>query len=328
MESHHLGRRASSDDDAYWASLLEQEESFYAAAAEPDNETDWPPLTRPPRLPAIDGHLAAAFEESWRKAEEVLHQDQVIELVVTGYNKGGLLVVWNGLQGFVPASQLANFPQFHLETARYDELKRRQNQRLKLKIIELDSAANRLILSERAALATAEARDQLLNQVRPGDHRQGYVTNLSDFGVFIDLGGVEGLIHISELSWGRVNHPSDVVQPGQLVDVLVLHINRGEGRIALSLKRLRPDPWLSVEERYRPGQVVEGVISSVVNFGAFLVIEDGLEGLIHISELAEGTFLHPRNVVNKGERVMARVLHVDGRTRRLSLSLRDISGKT
>jgi small subunit ribosomal protein S1 len=323
MESNHLGRWASSDDDAYWASLVEPEESLYSTVSDPEPDTNWLPVMHSPRLPAVDGYMATSLEESWRTAEVAFQNDQTLELLVTGYNKGGLLVVWNGLQGFVPASQLADFPHFHLETARYEELKRRQNQHLQLKIIELDAASNRLILSERAALVAAEARDELLHQLRPGDQRQGQVTNLSDFGVFIDLGGVEGLVHISELSWGRVNHPSDVVQPGQMIDVLVLNVNREVGRIALSLKRLRPDPWLSVEERYRPGQMVEGVISSVVNFGAFAVLEEGLEGLIHISELAEGTFLHPRNVVNKGDRVRARVLNVDGRHRRLALSLRD-----
>jgi small subunit ribosomal protein S1 len=327
MESNQLGRRASSDDDAFWASLVEPEESLYTTVSDPEPDTNLLPVMHPPRLPAVDGYLAASLEESWRTAEIAFQNDQTLELMVTGYNKGGLLVVWNGLQGFVPASQLADFPHFHLETARYEELKRRQNQHLQLKIIELDAPSNRLILSERAALVAAEARHELMHQLRPGDRRQGQVTNLSDFGVFIDLGGVEGLIHISELSWGRVNHPSDVVQPGQLVSVLVLNVNRDAGRIALSLKQMRPDPWLSVEERYRPGQVVEGVISSVVNFGAFAVLEEGLEGLIHISELAEGIFLHPRNVVNKGDRVRARVLQVDGRNRRLALSLRDTPGK-
>lgn len=328
MESNRQGRHASSHDDAHWASLIEPEESLYSTVSDPEPDTNWLSPARTPRLPAVDGYMVASLEESWRAAEAAFQNDDTLELLVTGYNKGGLLVVWNGLQGFVPASQLADFPHFHLETARYEELKRRQNQHLQLKIIELDAAANRLILSERAALVAAKARHALLNQIRPGDCRQGQVTNLSDFGVFIDLGGVEGLIHISELSWGRVNHPSDVVQPGQIVNVLVLNVNRDAGRIALSLKRLKADPWLSVEERYRPGQMVEGVISSVVNFGAFAVLEEGLEGLIHISELAEGTFLHPRNVVNKGDRVRARVLTVDGRNRRLALSLRDTPGKT
>jgi small subunit ribosomal protein S1 len=327
MESNHLGRRTSSDDDAYWASLVEPEESLYSTVSDPEPDTNWLPDMRAHRLPAVDGYMAASLAESWRTAEVALQNDQTLELLVTGYNKGGLLVVWNGLQGFVPASQLADFPHFHLETARYEELKRRQNQYLQLKIIELDAGSNRLILSERAALVAAEARQELLDEIRPGECRPGQVTNLSDFGVFIDLGGLEGLVHISELSWGRVNHPSDVVQPGQMVNVLVLNVNREVGRIALSLKRLKPDPWLSVEERYRPGQMVEGVISSVVNFGAFAILEEGLEGLIHISELAEGTFLHPRNVVNKGDRVRARVLNVDGRNRRLALSLRDTPSK-
>jgi len=150
------------------------------------------------------------------------------------------------------------------------------------------------------------------------------VTNLCDFGAFVDLGGVEGLIHISELSWGRVEHPRDVLRRGERVKVYVIDVQPEQGRIALSLKRLQPDPWATMAQRYRVRQIVEGVITNVVDFGAFARVEEGLEGLIHISELAEGNFLHPRNVVREGERV--RVLSVDGSSRRLSLSLRRLEG--
>jgi small subunit ribosomal protein S1 len=148
------------------------------------------------------------------------------------------------------------------------------------------------------------------------------VTNLCSFGAFVNLGGLEGLIHVSELSWGRVDHPSDVLEPNQLVKVYVLNIDRERGRVGLSLKRLLPDPWQTVEERYSVGQTVEGVVTHVVNFGAFARIEEGLEGLIHVSELAEGDFLHPRNVVQEGDTVTARVLNIDSARRRMGLSLR------
>jgi small subunit ribosomal protein S1 len=140
--------------------------------------------------------------------------------------------------------------------------------------------------------------------------------------VFIDLGGLEGLIHISELSWGRVSHPRDILTRGDTVRVYVMEVNREQGRVALSLKRMQPDPWETVEQRYKIGQVVEGLITNVVDFGAFACVEDGLEGLIHVSELAEGSFLHPRNVVKEGDRVRARILNINGQARRLGLSLR------
>jgi len=145
---------------------------------------------------------------------------------------------------------------------------------------------------------------------------------LTEFGAFIDLGGLEGLIHISEISWSRVVHPSNVLRPGQQVSVLVLSVDQGTERVALSMKRLRPDPWLDVEKRYRPGQLVDGVIGNVTTYGAFVILEEELEGLVHISELAEGTFMHPNDVVRSGQAVTARVLNVDGRHKRLALSLR------
>jgi small subunit ribosomal protein S1 len=148
------------------------------------------------------------------------------------------------------------------------------------------------------------------------------VANLCSFGAFVDLGGVEGLVHVSELSWGRIDHPGDVLEPDQSVEVYVLNVDRERGRVGLSVKRLRPDPWQSVEQRYHVGQTVESVVTNVVDFGAFARVEEGLEGLIHISELAEGNFLHPRNVVQEGDVVTVRVLNIDSEKRRMGLSLR------
>lgn len=264
-------------------------------------------------------------EEAWQLAWDLFDADETIETAVAGFNKGGLLVNWHGLQGFVPASQLVDFPPHRQEAARTRALQQWQKKVLQLKIIEIDDEQNRLILSERAALVKADEREKVFRNMAPGKRVQGEVTNLTDFGAFVDLGGVEGLIHISELSWSRVTNPGDVVRPGQKVMVKVLSVDPGNGRIALSLKRLKSDPWQTVDHRFQPGQVVEGVVSKVVNFGAFVQIEDELEGLIHISELAEGTFLHPRNVVRRGQRVRARVLYVDGDAKRLALSLRSVS---
>jgi small subunit ribosomal protein S1 len=315
-------------DDAYWAALFEQEEALLPTDTKPDVSlsSSWVPLNR-----RIDGRFRWSDGEReeetdpWQKAQEIMNADDTLTLSVTGFNKGGLLVHWQGLQGFVPASQLIDFPQFHLESERLNALRQWQTEKLTLKIIELNQNLNRLIFSERATLVEADQREKLFYQIKPGQIHEGTVTNLTNFGAFVDLGGVEGLIHISELSWSRVIHPSDILEPDQDVRVKVLNVDSENGRVALSLKRLRENPWLTVDERFKPGQLVEGVINNVVSFGAFVMIEDELEGLIHISQLAEGVFLHPRNVVQKGQIVVARVLKVEGSNKRLALTLRGVT---
>ncbi|MFN2138924.1 MAG: S1 RNA-binding domain-containing protein, partial [Candidatus Promineifilaceae bacterium] len=161
-----------------------------------------------------------------------------------------------------------------------------------------------------------------LFRLRPGDIVAGMVTNLSDFGAFVDLGGIEGLIHISELSWSRVVHPSRIVQPGQHIRVKVLRVDRERERIALSYKQMRPDPWLSAESRYRAGALVKGIVSNVTSFGAFVLLEQELEGLIHVSEMPEIVLLNLRDVIKEGQRITARVLHVNSADKRLALTLR------
>lgn len=311
---------SAQNNDSYWSALLNQVDSM------PSEETGAPSeellngemfITQPRNVPAE--------KAAWESAQQAFENEEVFELTSNGCNKGGLLVEWEGLSGFIPASQLNDFPHVHLESERIRELQRRQHQEVRVKIIEVNSNKNRLIFSERAALVGPNARRNLWGEISPGDKRTGTVTNMTSFGAFIDLGGVEGLIHISELSWSRLNHPSDVVKPGQQVTAVVLEIDRNNGRIALSLKRMKTDPWAGIEQRYQPGQTVEGLVSNVVQYGAFITLEDELEGLIHISELAEGNFLHPRNVVQKGERIRAKVLNVNGKNRRLALTLRGFS---
>jgi small subunit ribosomal protein S1 len=251
-----------------------------------------------------------------------MEADDVLDLPVIGYNRGGLLVEWRSLRGFVPASQLVDFPATAQVGTRRGALEDHIGHSLSLRVIELEPEQNRLILSERAACVQAGERAQILNTLDSGSIVRGSITNLCDFGAFVDLGGLEGLIHISELSWGRVGHPTDILQRGQEIDAYVLSVDRENARIALSLKRLSPDPWKTVGERYHIGQTVSGTITNVVDFGAFACIEEGLEGLIHVSELAEGHFLHPRNVVSEGQLVQARILSIDSDARRLGLSLR------
>jgi small subunit ribosomal protein S1 len=268
--------------------------------------------------PAVDANSHHA-QHDWDEMRRIMDADLVLELPVVGVNRGGLLVDWRTLRGFVPASQLV---ESTLPPVQRSPLTDRVGQRLMLRVIELNPQHNRLILSERAAQVEPGERAGLLARLKRGSIVNGVVTNICDFGAFIDLGGVEGLIHISELSWGRVGHPSDLLTRGQNTDVYVLEVSPQAGRVALSLKRLHPDPWESVHLRYRVGEIVEGLVTNVVDFGAFARIEEGLEGLIHVSELAEGHFLHPRNVIAEGQTIRAKILSIDGRSRRLGLSLR------
>jgi len=219
---------------------------------------------------------------------------------------------------------VVDLPRGLEEDDRKDHLQRLVGRKIVVKVIEVNRRRRRLVFSQRdAQRGKREARKEvLLEQLAEGEVRKGVVSGLRDFGAFVDLGGLEGLIHISELSWGRVGHPASVLERGQYVEAYVLGVDQNAGRIALSLKRLRPDPWKTVSERYQVGQIVEGVITNVVDFGAFACIEEGLEGLIHVSELAEGHFLHPRNVVTEDQHIRARILTINGPERRLGLSLR------
>ncbi len=326
-------------EEGYWQALLragerstevvppvEGEEVWRGLSAEPamdraegESHKGWGPGEIPPH-PDDEGQI----ERGWQLAQESLEGGEILNLEVTAYNRGGLLVQLYGLRAFVPASQLIDSPN-HLEYEERDaELASRVGRDLCLKIIDLDRSRNRLILSERAATSNEERANRLLAELCEGEIRQGRVTNLCAFGAFVDLGGAEGLIHISEMSWGRVRHPSDVLECGSQVEVYVLNVDREAKKIGLSMKRLQPDPWTTVEERYQVGQLVEGTITNVVSFGAFTCIEEGLEGLIHISELAEGNFLHPRNVVNEGDEVTARIINIDSAKHRLGLSLRRV----
>ena len=308
-------------DEGYWTALLREGEFAEPVPLEQDGARGDGSIDQQ----ADELHqqpTGLASQADWVEIRRVMDQDEVVQLNAVGYNRGGLLVEWRTLRGFVPASQLIDFPSTSNEFTRKKVLTARIGEVLTLRVIELSEEQNRLILSERAAQAQPGERADILVRLQSGDYVEGIVTNLCDFGAFVDLGGLEGLIHISELSWGRVGHPEELLERGQRVQAFVLEVNRGAGRIALSLKRLHPDPWETVQQRYQIGEMVEGVITNVVDFGAFARIEEGLEGLIHVSELAEGHFLHPRNVVSEGQLVSARILSIDGHARRLGLSLR------
>lgn len=314
-------------DESYWSALLREGEMVPEEEIAQSSD-DWYGLSYDKEFDEateIDAGPDLPTAGDWEAMREAMDNDRSLVLPVIGSNRGGLLVQWKSLRGFVPASQLVEFKSANNEFVRRQELSTYIGQTLYLRVIELDETQNRLIFSERAAQVDPGTRESILNTLQRGDTCSGIVTNVCDFGVFIDLGGVEGLIHISELSWGRVGHPGDVLKRGQDVSVFVMEVSKGEGRVALSLKRLQEDPWRTVNERYQVGQIVQGTITNVVDFGAFACIEEGLEGLVHISELAEGHFLHPRNVVSEGDIVQARILNIDGPSRRLGLSLRELS---
>jgi small subunit ribosomal protein S1 len=321
-------------DEGHWQALLKQGEIAPEIVPPADPQEAFQFLdagsnlagsnlsSRAEPVPGSDGDGPGDLREIWLLAQTSLEQGDDFALAVVGANRGGLLVEWNGLQGFVPASHLAQIPHSQDPHERMTELSQYVGSEMEVRLIEVDPEQGRIVFSERAAMSDFRSPEKVFRSLSPGDVIEGRVTNLTSFGAFVDLGGVEGLIHVSELSWDRVRHPADILQPGQETKVYVLGVNPEEGRIALSLKRLRPNPWTDVESRYYVGQFVEGTVTNVVSFGAFVRLEEGLEGLIHISELAEGSFLHPRNVVHEGDTVRVRVLNVDSAGQRLGLSLR------
>lgn len=273
----------------------------------------------------------AELEKDWLAAEELFKADEIFEGTVTDRNKGGVLVCLGKVRGFVPASQLFSSrpssqasPDSANEGAQQASL---VGQTLKLKIIELDRKRNRLIFSEKEAMRAwrKQRKEELLSELQEGEVRRGQVSSLCGFGAFIDLGGVDGLIHLSELSWKRVPHPREVLRVGDEIDVYVLEVDRDRQRVALSLKRLQPEPWSLATEKYAIGQLVEGTITKLTSFGAFALIEGELEGLIHISELTDQYIKHPKEVVKEGDVLVLRIIRMDVSRRRMGLSLRRVN---
>jgi small subunit ribosomal protein S1 len=265
----------------------------------------------------------ARQEKSWRRLQEQHESAETITAEVTNYNKGGLLVNLDGVRGFVPASQVTEIRGGDDGTKQAD-MARLIGTRLPLKIIEINRHRNRLILSERQAIQEQRdsMKERLIEELTEGETRTGRVTSICDFGAFVDVGGADGLVHLSELSWSRVKHPSEVLSVGEEVDVYVLGINAEEKKIALSIKRTQPEPWSQVAMKYEVGQLVRSTVTQLANFGAFARIEDGIEGLIHVSELSEQRIGHPRQVVTEGQDLILRIIRIDPQRRRMGLSLR------
>lgn len=265
----------------------------------------------------------ARQEKSWRRLQQSYENGEVIEAKVINYNKGGLLVNLDGVRGFVPASQVSGISRGP-ETQKQSDMAKMVGTALSLKVIEINRNRNRLILSERQAVQEVREgrKDELLSSLKEGDIRTGVVTSVCDFGAFVDIGGADGLVHLSELSWSRVKHPSEVLKPGDKVQVYILSVDNERKRIALSIKRTQNEPWTTVNERYHLGQIVEGTITQLASFGAFARIEDGIEGLIHVSEMGDGHLQHPREVVQEGDQVQVRIIRIDPARKRMGLSMR------
>jgi small subunit ribosomal protein S1 len=259
----------------------------------------------------------------WKIAESIFQEDRIVLLKVVASNRGGLLVEGDGIAGFVPCSHLINLPASQIDSGQRDDwLLSYIDKELQVKVIECVPGDGRLVLSERAAQAGTGSRVALLESLEPGQRVIGLVTNVTDFGVFVDLGGIEGLVHISELSWGRVVHPNQVLHLGEHVEVLIMNVLAERSRIALSLKRLQPNPWETAEIRYPIEGIFPAVITSIVPFGVFARLEEGLEGLIHISEIPLIPNAVLTDVISPGQSVQVRILLVDPTRQRLSLSLR------
>lgn len=281
-----------------------------------------------------DGNVVVSLsraqqELDWQQADELMASQEVFEGVVTDFNRGGIIVRVGRVRGFVPASQLSGRWQALQDTEGDPDQRwaRLVGQTMRLKVIEVDRQRNRLILSERAAMRDIRKgqKERLLSTINKGDRLTGVVTSIADFGAFVDLGGADGLIHLSELSWQRVEHPSEVLSVGQTVEVYVMNVDEERQRIALSLRRLTPEPWSIIEQQYTVGQVVEATITRLTAFGAFARISDNVEGLIHISEMADYRINHPKEILHEGDVVPVRIIRIDPARRRVGLSLRQAS---
>lgn len=257
----------------------------------------------------------------WEKASELLKSQDPVDVKVSGYNKGGALVRWNRLEGFIPSSHLVSAK---MTADRREAMSELIGSKLGVKVIEVDQDRRRLIFSEREAQREwrAKQKQKLMEELSNGDVVNGVVTGLRDFGAFVNIGGADGLIHVSELAWHRVDHPRDILSIGEKIEVYVLNLDRATNRIALSRKRLLRDPWDDAQYRYHEGQLVSGQVTNVVDFGAFVALEDGLEGLLHLSEMGDGALKEPHSYVQKGDQLSLRISHLEPEKRRVGFTQR------
>ncbi len=271
----------------------------------------------------------AKEELNWRQAQEFMDDKQVYEGKIDGYNKGGLIVRFGRIRGFVPASQISATRRARAQgdtpEERWGDM---IGEDVAVKVVEIKRSRSRLILSEQAAQSELRAleKGKLLAELKVGENRTGTVTSLTDFGAFVDIGGADGLVHVTELSWQHVDHPSEVVKVGDQVNVEVISVDAENTRIGLSMRSLSEDPWKAVADEYIVGQLVQATITKLTKFGAFarLVDHEEIEGLVHVSELAEHRVKHPREMVNVGDVMTLRIVKIDHKQRRLGLSLKRV----
>ncbi len=304
-------------DEGWWESVLAEEQQ-YANPRSPvvgTKQKHAHPEEKSETAPVIS-------QADWELVKKLYTEDRIIEMKAMGHNRGGLLVEHDGLAGFVPFSHLVELAGKVNEADRDGCLEAYMGKTLNVKVIECAPEDGRVVFSERAALTQPGKRNELFHALQIGDHVAGKVTNVTDFGVFVDLGGVEGLIHISELSWGRVSHPNQIVRLGEEIQVQVLEISVERSRVALSLKRLIPNPWEHAGATFAVGNIVPAVITTVLSYGAFARLDAGVEGLIHASEMALENNHTPRDILAEGQQVQVRVLQVDPAHQRLGFSMR------
>ena len=301
-------------DESWWESVLAEEGRHTA------HMTDRLLARQEARNESLEDD-SSKITPNWNEVKELYLHDRIVNLIVTGSNRGGLLVEGENLYGFVPFSHLVDMAGQAEMPDREKCMEGYIGRTLKLKVIECVPEDGRIVFSERAAQAEPGKRSELFNSLHTGEKVSGSVTNITDFGVFVDLGGVEGLIHISELSWGRVVHPSQIVKMGQILDVQVLDLSPERCRVALSLKRLTVNPWIKIGTDLSVGQIVPAIITSVLSYGAFARLDLGVEGLIHASEmpLSEGEIV--KDFLHEGQQVQVRILHVDASHQRMGLSM-------
>ncbi|MCL4560740.1 MAG: S1 RNA-binding domain-containing protein [Chloroflexi bacterium] len=272
-------------------------------------------------------YIRAREEVSWKDAEKLLSTSETFHGSITGFNKGGLIVPLGTLRGFVPASQISLSRRVSLSGETPEQRwSKMVNEPIDVRVIEVDRERRRLILSERAASTeTRESlKERVIEELKEGEVRTGRVTSLADFGAFVNISGADGLVHLSEISWERIQHPSEVLKVGQEVKVKVISIDREKKRIGLSIRQMLEDPWAHQVSQYQVGQLVEGTITRLTKFGAFARLESDLEGLIHISEISEKRIEHPREVLHEGDVVTLRVIKIDAENHRIGLSLRRV----
>jgi ribosomal protein S1 len=261
----------------------------------------------------------ADYEGRWRTAYRAYKKREVLEAKVTSAVKGGLVVDCGGIRGFIPASQVAKKAE--------DKLEGFVGKTIPIKILNIDRRQGKVVLSHKLAAGEKHKfeTDKILNELEIGQVRKGAVTSLKSFGAFVDIGGIEGLIHLTELSWKRVNHPSEMLKIGDEIDVFVLGVDKESRKVALGLKQLQPDPWVEAENLYKVGQMLKGKVTRIVKFGAFIELEKGLEGLCHISEISAKPVQRPEDALKVGDEVTVKILRILPDEQKIGLSIRDAS---